>query len=73
MKRKKRLSLTAEGGILFGVLMLVAVIALTVALLSDPPDPSYDRDTGSGKVWAEVLTDADYARLGRPPETEPAP
>ena len=50
MKRKKRLSLTVEGGILFGILMLVAAIALIVALLSDPPGPSYERDTGSGKV-----------------------
>jgi hypothetical protein len=69
VKRKKRLSLTVEGGILFGILMLVAAIALIVALLSDPPGPSSERDTGSGKVWAEVLTDADYARLGRLPET----
>ena len=73
MKRKKRLSLTAEGGILFGILMLVAAIALIVALLSNPPDPSYDKDTGTGKVWAEVLTDADYARLGRLPGTEEEP
>ena len=73
MKRKKRLSLTAEGGILFGVLMLVAVIALTVALFSNPPGSSYDKDAGSGKVWAEVLTDADHAKLGRLPETGEEP
>ncbi len=73
MKRRKRLSLTAEGGILFGILMLVAAIALIVALLSDPPDSSYDKNTAAGKVWAEVLTDADYARLGRLPETEKEP
>ena len=54
---------------LIGCLVLVAAIALSVALLSDPSGPSYERDTGSGKVWEEVLTDADYARLGRLPET----
>ena len=36
MKRKKRLSLTVECGILFGILMLEAAIALKVDLLNDP-------------------------------------
>ena len=73
MKRRKRLSLTAEGGILFGVLMLVAVIALLVALFSDPPGSAYDAETGTGGVWAEVLTNADHAKLGRMTEDAPAP
>ena len=72
MRRKKKLSLTVEGGILFGILMLVAVIALTVTLLSAPSREDV-REKTEAKVWAEVLTNADFARLGRLSEKEAKP
>ena len=68
MRRRKRLSLTAEGGILFGILMLVAVIALVVTLFSLPSEEELPAE--SGKVWAEVLTNADFARLNAPADRE---
>lgn len=61
MRRKLRLSLTMQGGILFGALMLCVVIVLTVLLLSGPADQK--QPASPDKVWAQVLTASDIARL----------
>lgn len=68
MRRSRRLGLTAEGGIIFGAVMLVVVIVLVIRLLTWTPDTDND-ETAEGKVWAQLLTTSDMARLGRLEET----
>lgn len=68
MRRSRRLGLTAEGGIIFGAVMLVVVIVLVIRLLTWAPDTDND-ETAEGKVWAQLLTTSDMARLGRLEET----
>ena len=56
------LSLTMQGGIIFGAIMLCVIIVLTVLLLSgDPADKGGEAPVG--KVWAQVLTTADIEKL----------
>ncbi len=69
MKRRLHLSLTIQGGIIFGAVMLCVVIVLSVLLLSGPKD---QKDPASpDKVWAQVLTTADIERLESPGTAEP--
>ena len=68
MRRSRRLGLTAEGGIIFGAVMLVVVIVLVIRLFTWAPDTG-SKETEEGKVWAQLLTTSDMARLGRLDET----
>lgn len=68
MRRNRRLGLTAEGGIVFGAVMLVAVIVLVIRLFTWAPDTG-ESEGETGKVWAQLLTTSDMARLGRLEET----
>ncbi|MBR4865124.1 MAG: hypothetical protein IKU11_00440 [Clostridia bacterium] len=68
MRRSRRLGLTAEGGIIFGAVMLVVVIVLVIRLFTWAPDSGKDEGE-AGKVWAQLLTTSDMARLGRLEET----
>ena len=68
MRRSRRLGLTAEGGIIFGAVMLVVVIGLLIRLFTWSPEEEGEKAT-DGKVWAQLLTTSDMARLGRLEET----
>ena len=56
------LSLTMQGGIIFGAVMLCVIIVLTVLLLSGDPAKKGGKEP-AGKVWAQVLTTSDIAKL----------
>lgn len=64
MRRHRRLGLTAEGGIIFGAVMLVVVIVLLIHLFTRPPAAS-DEMSEDDKIWAQLLTTSDMARLGQ--------
>jgi len=61
--RNRRLSLTTEGGIVFGAFMLVVIIILIVMLLRLPSSREKDENLKKGTVWAQVLSTSDIQRL----------